>query len=60
MLLVIFKAACELVEIDLQIKIKLRESGAPFTHAVLVNRRKERPRPLTSSLLYQDPDKLKS
>lgn len=55
MMLVIFRAEYELVEIDLQIKIKLRKSGARFTRAVHLNQRKEEnPWPLTSHLLYQD------
>lgn len=37
MMLVIFRAEYELVEIDLQINIKLAESGALFTHAVHLN-----------------------
>ena len=41
MILVIFRAEYELVEIDLQIKIKLRKAGAPFAHAVHFNRIKE-------------------
>lgn len=61
MILVIFRAEYEVVEIDLQIKIKLRKAGAPFAHAVHFNRiKEEKPCPLTSNLLYQDPDKLKS
>lgn len=61
MILVIFRAEYEVVEIDLQIKIKLRKAGAPFARAVHFNRiKEEKPCPLTSNLLYQDPDKLKS
>lgn len=54
MMLVIFRAEYELVEIDLQIKIKLRKAGAPFTHAVFNRIKEEKPCPLTSNLLYQD------
>lgn len=61
MMLVIFRAEYELVEIDLQIKIKLWKAGPPFTHAVHLSRiKEEKPCPLTSNLSYQDPDKLKS
>lgn len=49
MIMVIFRAEYELVEIDLQIKIKLRKAGTPFTHAVHFNRiKEEKPCPLTA------------